>query len=867
MATQSPEITADLISSNARPDQVDVVDHTSKAVAISNAITQHQDTHNSHSIWADALGGVTNLASTVVHKLGAAIPGFKEVSGWANAGMQEMQKDFKFIGAIYKDRGVGEGLLATAGIAAGGFLGSAIGPEGSVAGAAAVTSLFATAGADIAAAGERNILGRVVPDFKLPMKQSSDPKFIMNPGFVVANALAKVPGLQSLSDTTHGWGQTVSGLTDMGFDFKTDPLMAFGKFTNILKQGKLLEGVAKDGAQIGVKVNMPLANDAPAIQNFFIKNSGIQYDASGIQMAYEYGKGIQTGGLLGKVGNVLNPFTGTAQNFYRAVQTIREETNPVAIQAMFPGSSISVTTAKRLAEADSDQKVIGVLADSLHTRELLQNGELQGMANRLVLPTQALPRVINTKVSDYIIQKANDPTLDETKNLLFSKKVAVKNADGKFLDTNGDIWDANSGVDKQYQRLGGGLYTLDAQGNYAAWNAMAGKIRTFTGYKALSTNPILMEQSAKNIDWQSPDAFVALYNMARYTMGKSAALEAAANVMKYAGDDAAMNTRYAQLLKEMVKGAGISDDAQVIKNVMSQVQRASMSGKNELRAYSVQTDGNVSPGIKMKDSIDENGNVTPGSLEQVALNESQLGSAPIVNFKHLRKAIQEANAYNRIYAKGDDFFTWYTERAFAPLTLFTTGFGMRVAAGEAMHEVMRNGLNNYLQNIVAANALRYDKDLMENPAMVKAVIKHRANAVVDGATPTDLANVADGSKELVSSNEMTKFIDSKKSLWDKAKVVSPTGFVAAKIAPYVAAEKLDVINRYQQLMGIILPSSMTATHIAKLSSATAEEVNTLAQLLRKPVKAGQDPLALFDYTHPSYHGYWAAQLNNWSKSA
>jgi len=868
MVQQSPEILADGISGNATPLQMDGLDHSSKVIAIGDAITNHQTVNNSHSIWADALGGVTNFASTVVHKLGADIPGFKTIGNWANAGMQEMQKDFKFIGAIYKDRGVAEGLLATAGIGAGALLGSALGPEGTVGGTAlAATLLGTTIGADVAAVGTRQILGRIVPDFKQPMAQSNDPTFIMNPGHVVATGLANLTGWKSLTDTTHGWGQTVSGLTDMAFDFKTDPFIALGKFSGMVKSGGLITGVAKDGVQVGVKVNAPLANSAQAISDWSVKYSGVQYTTEGIQQAWEAAKGIQNGGLLGKVGNTFNPFTGAATNFYRGVQAIVAEKNPIAIQDMFPGSNFSVAVAKKLARANDEDRVVKILADSLHSKTLLENGDLQGRSNILVLPTQALPRVIGSKITNSIIQKANDPTLDMTKNLLIPKKVAVKDANGNFLDTNGEVWTADSKAAKAYQVMGGGLYTTDSFGNYAAWNALSGKVRTFTGYKPLTVDPILMSQDATAFKWSNPDAFVNLYKMARYTMSKSAALEEAAKVLKYKGQDAQLNIAYGNLLKEMAKAGGISEDANVFRNVMSQIQRATHSGKDERTMYAANPNGGGQQGTLMADTVNAKGEITPGRRVQIALNESQLGGAAMLNFKELRKSIQEANAYGRMYSKSDDFFTWYTEKAFAPLTLFTTGFGIRVAGGEAMHQVMRAGLGPYIQNLVIANGLRYNKDLITNEATKQGLIKHVANGVVDGATKEDLG-VSAGLSHMVSENEMTRFVGEKEGLWGKLGLPRPAGFVSSKIIPYVAADKLAVIAKYQSLMGIVLPSSMTAAHLAKLSSAAEEEVNTVAQLLRGThPSAHGNPMQLFDYLHPQYHGSWAVQLNNWAESA
>ena len=861
---KAPQIGADLIAGNADPLTVDVTHHAVNGVAYGNAIAQHQNLYNSHSIWADALGGVENLASGVVHTLGHIVPGFQTAANWLGKPLQEVQKDFKFIGAIYKDKGLLPGLLATAGVVAGGALGTVLDPG-------VGTAFGATLGADLAGMGERQILGRVIPAFKQPFQQSNDPNFIMNPGHVVADVLSHIPGLKTLSDTQHGWGQTVSGLTDMGFDFTLDPIVGLGKMASALKTGKYTQGIALNGKQIGVQFLKPLINSAPAFQDWAVRNSGVQYTSEGVQQVLEAGKNIQNAGLLGKVGNTFNPFTATSRNFLRAADTIAKETNPVAIQAMFPGSNFSKTVADTLAKATTKEDVAKIIGDSLYTQELDSKGNLMGASNRLVLPTQTLARSWYGKGIDNLLQKADDPTLDATKNLILPKKVAVKDANGNFLDVNGKIA-AETGAEKAYQRMPGGLYSKQPDGTWSIWNAAAGKVRTFTGYRSLNLNRQLMEQSSKVLDLDSPDLGVSIYNMARYAMGKKAALEATANVMQHAGlgnvkfNDAAFNTTYATLVKEVVKAAGISEDSNVLRNVMSQAQRAVSSGRNDMRGYAIAHNGNVLPATEMQDSINAKGNVIENDPAQVALHEGQIGNAGIIDFKQLRRAVKEANAYNRIYSKADDFFTWYTERAFAPLTLFTTGFGMRVAAGEALHEVMRNGLRSYVENLVVANALRYDKDLMQSPDMIKAMTKHRGESLVTAATPEDLKAVSDGSDGIVKSNSMTSYLKEKEALWDKLKLPRPIGYVSRKVAPYVAAEKLDIINKYQSLYGPILPATLSSTHLAKMSTAAEDEVNTFAQLARKPVKAGQDPMRLFDYMQPEYHPNWAVNINGWGNS-
>lgn len=862
---QAPQIGSDLIAGNADPMTVDVVHHATKGAAYGDAITQHQNLYNSHSIWADALGGVTNFANGVTHTLGHVIPGFSTAVGWLAKPLQEVQKDFKFIGAIYKDKGFLPGLLATAGVVAGGVLGTAIDPG-------VGTAFGATLGADLAGMGERQILGRIIPDFKKPYQQSNDPNFIMNPGHVVADVLSHIPGLKTLSDTQHGWGQTISGLTDMGFDFAVDPVVGLGKMSSALKTGGYLRGIALNGKQIGVQFVKPLIDSSDSFRNFITKYSGVQYTSEGVQQVLEAGKGIANAGLVGKVGNTFNPFTASARNFYRATDAIVKETNPVAIQAMFPASNFSKTVANDLAKATTRNEVTQIIGDSLHLQELDSKGNLMGAANRLVLPTQTLARSWYGKGIDKLLQKADDPSLDMTSNLLAPKKIAVKDKNGNFLDTNGNIWTADSKTDKAYKWLGGGLYSKGANGSYNPWNPLAGKVRTFTGYRSLNLNRQLMEQSSKVLDLDSPDLGVAIYNMARYSMGKKAALEATANVMQHAGlgnasfNDAAFNAGYATLLKEAAKAAGISEDANVIRNVMSQAQRAISVGPNDLRGYAVSHHGGVLPATEIQDGMDANGNVVENDPAQVALHEGQIGNAGIIDFRQFRKAIKEANGYNRMFSKADDGFTWFTERAFAPLTLFTTGFGLRVAAGEALHEIMRNGAKSYLENIIVANALRYDKDLMTSPDMVKALTKHRGESLSTAATPTDIEKATDGSDGLVKSNEMTKYLKEKEVLWDKLRLPRPMGYVSRKMAPYVAADKLQVISKYQSLYGPILPATLSSSHLAQMKTASEEEVNTFAQLARKPVKAGQDPLRMFDYLQPEYHPNWAVNVNGWANS-
>ena len=91
--------------------------------------------------------------------------------------LQEVQRDYKFIHAVYTDNGVLPGLLATLGVAGGAVLGSLAGPAGAV------------LGADLTATGILKIFGNT---YQSAYKKSEDPNYKISFGRDASNLLGSI---------------------------------------------------------------------------------------------------------------------------------------------------------------------------------------------------------------------------------------------------------------------------------------------------------------------------------------------------------------------------------------------------------------------------------------------------------------------------------------------------------------------------------------------------------------------------------------------------------------------------------------------------------------------------------------------------
>ena len=835
LTQKSKQLAADAISTND-PNAALNIASTNHLAVHAQAVQDHIDNHHSQSVWASMVSGATNLIGNAVKTAENVVPGLKNVMTWAAKPIQEIQRDYKFLHSVYTDHSVWQGLLATLGVIGGGTAGFfAGGPAG----------IFV--GIDAALAGER-ALGKAIPTFHDSIAKSEDPNYLISPGRDVSNLIAHVPGFSGLKDTDHGWGQTISGTTDAVFDFAFDPTLKVGGLANSLKSGKNI-AVATDEAgktlyladkvtPAAVRATTPIAAQSESINKFIVGASGKALTPDQVLLAYN------------------NPLQGA---FRRAVDTIAQTKNAVEIQRMFPASQFTTFEAERLAKASKPEAVVNEMAKSLYSKQLLEAD--YAMRNTLVLPTQTLARkFVNNKMLQPIRQAGS--TLNEERNLLLPKtRTAVDDAGNPILNPDGSLKKITlqGGLPAALAKLG----HLDLTGaNEAVLNSLAAKVRTFTGYKALVVNKNTLELSGKSFDWHDPNLAPQIYNMLYYTMPHDMALEHTAKIM-LEQDPALQAHMYGNAVKEAVKAAGLRGTDDVVQRVMSQAQRATTNGELANIAYGHDVEGAPRGYVDLQ----------TGGKQGVALFKYQLGGNAFIDFRELRRAMRESTLHSMLYQKADDFMTFYTDKVFAPLTLFTVGFGLRVASSEALHQIIRAGLGDYLKFQVAQSAAKHNLygKLTENEiqrfadSAAQALTEEDHAALLSGKSVKEnaitklLAQKADIYKSLTTTERVNEIATDVRNLKQKAKFV---GAFNSKIAPYVAKDKLDVITRYQQTMGAGkgLPAGIASDHGSSFTTNTSERVDILSQLLGH-TKMPTEELASLTGINPHFKQYWALNLS------
>jgi len=812
----------------------------SHAAAVDNHIAQHA----SQAWWQTALGDVGKVIT--------ATPILGTVAKWAAKPLQEIQSDYKFIHSVYVDHGFGQGLLATLGVVAGGSIGALLGPEG------------IAIGAGIAASLERNLGGQLIPQYQNSYKKSIDPNYQVSIGRDLANGLSNIPGLSTLKDTNHGLGQFVSGVADATFDFSADPLAQAGKIAGSLKAGKYLDYATDSTGKTLLDANkkpiviatIPLAKNSPAVTNFLMKVSGKPLTSDMVMNAYD------AGGIAGKFNAAVNPIKRAMDDIANMAKN--PETFAVNVEKSYPGTQFTPDLIQKLSKATDGRDVASIFAKSLYSGEMAEKANI---STALSLPTKTLGRALVNKATDKIIQKAGDTPISQERNLLLPKAMPVMNPDG----TQKFITDAKTGAQVPVMKSQwGGLYTKSADG-WNGWNALAGKVRTFTGYKALTINKTLLEQSGENFKWTDHNAGTALYNMFYYAMPRDVALEKASEIMA-APTIAEKQALYAQGVKEVIKAAGIPDDEDMVSKIMSHAQRATTGGKRSDAIYGHDTTGNGVGTVEMKASNHPDDSLsTPADPQEVALWGWQQGENAFVNFKELRKAMRQTTVHGMMYSKADDWWSYYTDKIFAPMTLFTTGFGLRVAGSEALHQVIRNGLGGYMQDKIAFNAAKY-KYLKMSPEERQAMADHLAQMT----TPEDHEAALAG--KTVKENAVTKDIAEKtatedalrataekdplvKRIVDARGLVKPVGWASSKIAPYVAEDKMNVLTNWLiQMHGMSIPAGVASDHFAHYSLNAAERASQFVEQNGHGSTGLEDIMSLTG-KDKNFHAYWAQNLS------
>lgn len=348
---RNPGLAVDAYNTKTPDTANSILSHTAKGVAVSDSINDHIEGNGTQTFWARLGHGTVNALE------------------WLGKPLKEVQRDYKFVHSVYTDHGFLSGFGATLGI-----LG------GTAAGAIAGGPLGAIVGADVAGATTRKLLGNI---FKDSYAKSEDENYKVSPGRDFSNALSKATGAigwdsaeKAFKQTNKGIGKFTSGLGDTAFDINMDPTMVIGRFSQLMKAGKLVN-LTKAGE---IELKYPIMDTIPGVKNFVISRTGTPLTSEQMDMVR---------GAAGK-------FFGVGAQYNRALDDIAASTAGEIVQK-YP--QLGTVAAGRLGKLKTADDVHNFLKTSLYFGEL--NGTLAGQA---MMPGRTLLRAkaSDSKVVDYL---------------------------------------------------------------------------------------------------------------------------------------------------------------------------------------------------------------------------------------------------------------------------------------------------------------------------------------------------------------------------------------------------------------------------------------------------------------------------------
>jgi len=339
---RNPGLASDVMKSSNPADTSTLVSHTVRGVAVQDAINDHADTNATQTFWS-RLGNNT-------------VTGLE----WLGKPLKEVQKDYKFVHAVYTDHGFMPGFVATLGVIAGG-----------VAGAAVAGPLGAAVGADISGSLLRKTMGKTYVD---SYAKSEDDNYKVSAGRDFSNALATAAEKLGADGAAKAFRSTDKGLStsgsalsagvDLAADVIFDPLSIVGRFGQLMRGGKLL-ALDKAGE---LQLKYPSMSVIPGVKNFLTSQSRVALTADQID-AVRAGQGV---------------FSSTARNYNAAIEDIAKSTaGEIAVK--YP--TLGTAAAGRLGTIDTADEVHQFLKTQLYFGEL--NGTLAGQA---MLPQRTLLR-------------------------------------------------------------------------------------------------------------------------------------------------------------------------------------------------------------------------------------------------------------------------------------------------------------------------------------------------------------------------------------------------------------------------------------------------------------------------------------------
>lgn len=588
-----------------------------------------------------AINATTALDAVSEHAATVSSPGFFSKMGinifkalnFLNKPLQEVQKDYKFVHAVYSNYGVGQGLLATLGIVAGGVAGTLIDEP--------------ILGAGAAGAIERHIMGGV---WSKAYAISEDPNAGISFGRDISHGISDIAetlgakGIaKELQNTDGGLGKYISLSGDIAFDFGTDPLMKFGSLVGKIKTGDLVKvaddvaivkniakGITEASAnKFGVIMNTPLNRIAPQLSTSLanmLAPASSRFITPQILDAVKNGNGGVFGILTQNSKQYTTSLEDMANIVNKAKATETATTKEVAIgQINYQYNNLGLPFAKRLADMAELKKIT---PDDIH--ELMRNtvytGEKDSLVGPAVLPSRTVLRMKTlTPLQNYLNGTATEKELN---------------------------W-----IQKGY--------------------------KTFTGYMPTSVNK-LGELSTQTLGSKNTDRGTTIYRIANMFGNHNYALE---QVGKYAeaeatGHPAHIMNMYHDLTMDVIKMSGAPDSSDFVLNLKDELKKVLNSAPD---THKFTNEMGVEGGQY---------HTTDNQVEISHPTGSHEGEInfPIPNFLKAREAMMSAGRYKQYIGKLDSFVSGsYTDPIFKPLALLTAGFGLRVAASELLPAVSRYG--------------------------------------------------------------------------------------------------------------------------------------------------------------------------------
>ena len=740
-----PGLASDVSASANQDATATTTLHAANVSNLQQTINENAATNNSQGVWQSLFGGAAKVVSGGL--------------AWLNKPLQEIQKDYKFIHSVWVRHGALEGLMAAAGVAGGATLGAfTMGPEG------------IGLGADLAAEAERGVSGFFGRTYQDSISDANNPNYKVSFGRDLANAAAVVPGFGDLKNTDTGVGKIISGLGDAAFDFNVDPLINAGKVRSGILQGKM---ITTEEGRLVTTAKGPFRALTSGLADFLGQNSLRVFSPDQLDSLYQAGKNPSAANFV--AGNA-------GSQYVRALNDIADilREKPTLAQAdiaqKYPGLQGMVQYLKPGAEV-TDKTVHDVFMQTFQDQDMMKNFSVNGAA---IVPSRTVIRAALSTAADKLRQwDANDELYIRGNQANFflprqAEKLAIQ--DGSVV---------NTGVTQTILPVA--LRPLSAD----AWkSAIAGKVRTFSGYLPYTIDSKTLDLSNTKFDPNDPASAISVYRIARFSLSDQLAKQKVTEFIN--GDISDKKDIYGSLVNEMYKAAGLPDSVDTATKIAE---------KSAALVHGPIDKTNYGPGFRSGNlaSVAElDGKSTP----QGAFIDHR-GYFSMPDFRAVKSAMREMGTYGKLYGNIDDFGRRYIDKAFKPLALLTGGFGIRIAASELIPSIMRFGSLDIAKSKIAGAAVKMNYKLASDED--KAILENAMHALSEGTDfDTYMENLknAYGVKELptIQSKAEKAYVSLKEgktqsALSEFARSSPTRNFVSKGLSKLASDEDLDLAAR------------------------------------------------------------------------